>query len=124
MDDVIETVLLNVLWGGQYKTMMPKLKSDNFEKMQLIRPLCLIKEKSIIQWRDYNNIEFINPKCPINEKKDDDSKRAIVKDLIADLENLNPNVKKSIYRSAENVHLGAIIQYKSKGEYFNFLDKY
>lgn len=124
MDDVIETVLLNVLWGGQYKTMMPKLKSDNFEKMQLIRPLCLIQERTILEWKTYNGIEFINPECPINEKGEENSKRAIVKNLIDNLEKLNPNVKKSIYRSAENVHLGAIIEYKSKGEYYNFLDKY
>lgn len=123
-DDVIETVLLNVLWGGQYKTMMPKLKSDNFNDMELIRPLCLVEEKEIIAWGEYNNLKFVNPDCPINEDGEDNSKRALVKDLILDLEKYNPNVKKSIYRSSENVHLGAVIQYKSKGEYFNFLDKY
>lgn len=124
MDDIIETILLNVLWGGQYKTMMPKLKSDNFEKMQLIRPLCLVEEKSIIQWQEYNNLNFVNPECPINQEGMDNSKRTVIKEIIADLEKLNPNVKKSIYRSSENVHLGAIIQYKSKGKYYNFLDKY
>lgn len=124
MDDIIETVLLNVLWGGQYKTMMPKLKSDNFNDMELIRPLALVQEKHIIQWANYNEIKFINPECPINQEGKDNSKRTIVKELIEDLEKLNPNVKKSIYRSSENVHLGAIIQYKSKGEYFNFLDNY
>lgn len=124
MDDIIETVLLNVLWAGQYKTMMPKLKSDNFEKMQLIRPLCLVEEKSIISWQEYNKVEFVKPECPINQQGEDNSKRTLIKNIIADLEKLNPNVKKSIFRSSENVHLGAIIQYKSKGEYFNFLDKY
>ncbi len=109
---------------GQYKTMMPKLKSDNFTNMELIRPLCLIDEKSIIQWSEYNKISFVSPECPINKNGEDNSKRAIVKNLIINLEKLNPNVKKSIYRSSSNVHLGAIIQYKSKGEYFNFLDKY
>lgn len=104
--------------------MMPKLKSDNFEGMELIRPLYFVQEKSITQWREYNNIEFVNPECPINEEGEDNSKRAIIKDLIKDLEKLNPNIKKSIFRSSENVHLGAVIQYKSLGEYFNFLDKY
>lgn len=123
-DDCIETILLNVLWGGQYKTMMPKLKSDNFKGMELIRPLCLVQEKSIIHWMQYNNIEFVNPECPINKEGRDNSKRTIIKNLIDDLEKINPNVKKSIYRSSENVHLGAIIKYKSKGKYYNFLDKY
>lgn len=123
-DDCIETILLNVLWGGQYKTMMPKLKSDNFKGMELIRPLCLVQEKSIINWMKYNKIKFIDPECPINKEGKDNSKRTIIKNLINELEELNPNVKKSIFRSSENVHLGAIIQYKSKGKYFNFLDKY
>lgn len=123
-DDAIETILLNILWGGQYKTMMPKLKSDNFTNMELIRPLILVQEKNIIQWENFNQIEFVNPECPINQDGKDNSKRTIVKDIILKLEELNPNVKKSIYRSSKNVHIGAILQYKKNGEYYNFLDKY
>lgn len=111
-------------FGGQYKTMMPKLKSDNFKGMELIRPLYLVEENDIIDWAKYINIKFLKPACPINEENEESSKRAEIKTLISNLTVLNPNVKKSIFRSAENVHLGAIIEFKKNGHRYNFLDYY
>lgn len=123
-DDVIETILLNVLIGGQYKTMMPKLESDNFKGLELIRPLYLVQEKDIIEWANYTKIKVIDPVCPIVEEKDKESKRAKIKELVADLEKINPNAKKSIFRSAENVKLGAVIEFQKNGKQYNFLDFY
>ncbi|NLD18545.1 MAG: tRNA 2-thiocytidine biosynthesis protein TtcA [Tissierellia bacterium] len=121
-DDVIETILLNVLCSGNYKTMMPKLKAENFENMELIRPLYLIEEESIIRFSQNAGIQPLNCACRIAEKHE--GKRSEIKDLIKNLEGDFTNVRESIFRSAENVDLGAIIGYKKNGEKINFLDNY
>ncbi len=129
-DDVIETIVMGMLYGGQIQTMMPKLHSTNFEGMELIRPLYLIREKDIKHWRDYNNLNFIRCACRVTEKcdLDDDkegaSKRAEVKKLIAELSKKSDFIEKNIFRSVENVNLNTIIAYKKDGVKHHFLDDY
>ena len=130
-DDVIETILLSVLYGGQYQSMMPKLKSENFEGMELIRPMYLIREKDIISWAEYNNLKFLRCACKFTEQnsefyedKELTSKRQFVKRLIRELKENNPYIEDNIFKSAENVHLDCVISYKKEGKKYNFLDKY
>lgn len=130
-DDVIETIVMGMMYGGQVQTMMPKLHSTNFPGMELIRPLYLIREKDIIHWCDYNNLKFIRCACKFTERseaaKDDKeqiSKRKEVKKLIATIEKDNPYVPMNIFRSVENVNLSTIIAYKSDGVKHHFLEKY
>ncbi len=129
-DDVIETILMGMLWGGQIQSMMPKLHSTNFEGMELIRPLYLIREESIIAWRDYNELHFIQCACRFTEScascggTEKGSKRAEVKELIKELKKTNPVVEKNIFRSVENVQLNTIIEYKDREGRHNFLDNY
>ncbi len=119
LDDVVETILLNLIFNGSYSSMLPKLSSDNFEGIELIRPLYLIEEKNIIAWRDYNELEFINCACSVTAKGG--GKRKMVKEFIYSLEKLNKDVKKSILTSSSNVNLNTIIGYKKDGNKF---DKY
>lgn len=121
-DDVIETIMLNVLCSGNYKTMMPKLKSKNFENMELIRPLYLVDEEAIIRFSNNAAIQPVNCSCRIAEKKE--GKRSEIKDLIKSLEDSFVNVRESIFRSAENVDLGAIVGWKINEEKESFLDNY
>ena len=127
-DDVIETILMSMLYGSQIQTMMPKVKSENFENMQLIRPLYFIREADIIKWRDYNNLKFIQCACKFTEENHlevTSSKRKRVKDLIAELKKEDKEVDYHIFRSVENVSLASIIEYKDKnGIRHNFLDDY
>ncbi|MGN0165480.1 MAG: ATP-binding protein [Lachnospiraceae bacterium] len=129
-DDVIETILMGMLYGGQIQSMMPKLHSTNFEGMELIRPLYLIREEDIIAWRDYNGLEFIRCACRFTEACENcadrakPSKRAETKAIIKELKKLNPVVEKNIFRSVENVQLNTIIEYKDKTGRHNFLDTY
>lgn len=128
-DDVVETILMSMLYGGEIKTMMPKLKSTNFEGMELIRPLYLVKEESIISWKNYNDLSFINCACRFTENcsvGDDSggSKRAEMKRLVKEFKKLNSNIENNIFKSVENVNLNSIIEYKANGNRFNFLDKY
>lgn len=127
-DDVIETIMLNLLYGAEIKTMMPKLHSTNFENMDLIRPLYLVKEKNIISWANYNKLSFINCACMFTEKNNnqnnDEGKRKEIKLLIQNLKKIYPNIDMNIFRSVQNVNLDAIVGYKTKGERINFLDKY
>lgn len=130
-DDVIETILMGMMYGGQVQTMMPKLHSTNFPGMELIRPLYLIREKDIIHWCDYNNLKFIRCACKFTERteaakdnKEQISKRKEVKKLIATIEKDNPYVPMNIFRSVENVNLSTIIAYKSDGVKHHFLEKY
>jgi tRNA(Ile)-lysidine synthase TilS/MesJ/rhodanese-related sulfurtransferase len=130
-DDVIETILMGMLYGGQVQTMMPKLHSTNFEGMELIRPLYLVREAEIKHWRDYNDLHFIQCACKFTENctscdKDGQStsKRLEVKNLIAEMRKINPQVEKNIFRSVENVNLSTVIAYKQHGEVHNFLDTY
>ena len=130
-DDVIETILMGMLYGAQVQTMMPKLHSTNFEGMELIRPMYLIREKDIKAWRDYNKLSFIQCACKFTEQfysdasKEDGSKRKKIKSLIAKLASEDPQIEGNIFRSVENVNLSTIIAYKDKeGNEHNFKDEY
>lgn len=129
-DDVIETILMSMLYGGQVRTMMPKLHSDNFEGMELIRPLYLIREDEIKHWRDYNGLHFIQCACKFTDTcttcapDRPVSKRQEIKHLIADLKKVNPQVEMNIFRSVENVDMNAVIKYKDKQGRHSFLDNY
>lgn len=130
-DDVIETILMGMLHGGQIQTMMPKLHSTNFEGMELIRPMYLIREADICKWRDYNELHFLQCACHFtetcstcHEDGTTSSKRLETKKLIAMLKETNPYVENNIFKSVENVNLNTIIAYKKDGERHNFLDEY
>lgn len=130
-DDVIETILMGMLYGGQVQTMMPKLHSSNFEGMELIRPLYLIREEDILRWRDYNELYFLQCACHFTENcsscREDGtsaSKRLEIKKTIADMKKINPYVESNIFKSVENVNLSTIISYKENGERHHFLDTY
>ncbi len=129
-DDVIETTLMSMLYGGQVRTMMPKLHSDNFEGMEIIRPMYFIREDEIKHWRDYNDLHFIQCACKFTDTcttcSNDRpvSKRQEIKQLIAELKKVNPQVEMNIFRSMENVDLNAVIKFKYKKEVRNFLDIY
>ena len=126
-DDVIETILMSILYGAEIKTMMPKLHSTNFEGMELIRPLYLIKEKDIISWSKKNDLKFLNCACKFTEEASIDenkSKRKEIKRLIEHYKKINPNIDINIFRSVENVNLDAIIGYRTKNQKHNFLDNY
>lgn len=129
LDDVVETILMSMLYGGQVKTMMPKLHSTNFEGMELIRPLYLVREADIIGWRDDNDLEFIHCACPLSEGVSSDeagsaSKRASVKALIARLSQDDPEIAKSIFHSVENVHLDAVVGWRAADQTHSFLERY
>lgn len=126
-DDVIETILMGMLYGGQVQTMMPKLHSTNFEGMELIRPLYLIREEDIIRWMHYNELRFIQCACRFTENLASgtgDSKRAEIKELIRDLSRKSPFIESNIFRSVENVNLSTVIAYKKDGVKHHFLDGY
>lgn len=130
-DDVIETILMGMLYGGQVQTMMPKLHSTNFEGMELIRPLYLVREDDIKHWRDYNELTFLQCACRFTEKTEvsnedgsNESKRQEIKELIARLKEINPFVESNIFKSVENVNLSTIIAYKKDGQRHHFLDEY
>ena len=130
-DDVIETILMGMLYGGQVQTMMPKLHSQNFEGMELIRPMYLIREDDIKHWRDYNNLHFIQCACRFTDtcttcRTDGSSvsKRMEIKNLIAELKKTNPFVESNIFKSVENVNLKTIVAYKKDGIKHSFLETY
>lgn len=129
-DDVIETILMGMLYGGQVQTMMPKLHSTNYEGMELIRPLYLIREKDIKAWRDYNELHFIQCACKFTDtctscnNEENLSKRIETKELIKALKKSNPRVESNIFRSVENVNIDTVIAYKQNGEKHSFLDEY
>ena len=129
-DDVIETILMGMLYGAQVQTMMPKLHSTNFEGMELIRPLYLIREADIIHWANYNDLHFIQCACRFTEHcascggTEKGSKRAEIKELIHELAQKNPVIEYNIFRSVENVNLNTVIGYKQDGVRHNFLDTY
>ena len=130
-DDVIETILMGMLYGAQVQTMMPKLHSTNFEGMQLIRPMYLIREADIKHWRDYNDLHFIQCACKFTDtcttcRTDGTSvsKRMEIKNLIAELKKVNPHVESNIFRSVENVNLHTVIAYKKDGVKHSFLEGY
>jgi len=121
-DDVIETILLNIIYAGEYKTMMPKLKSTNFEGMELIRPLYFVKESDIISWKNYCGLDFLDCACTITEKQI--GKRKEIKELIASLRKIDKNIDIHIMKSSENVSIDAILGYKDEKGKHNFLDEY
>ena len=128
-DDVIETTLMNMLQAGSFQTMLPKLKSQNYKGMQLIRPLYLIREKDIIAFCTAHDLHFLRCACPFTEevdkhKDESTSQRYQTKLLIQQLLELNPNVEKNIFKSASNVNLDMILGYKTGGKTYNYLDKY
>ncbi|USP70785.1 ATPase [Ruminococcus sp. FMB-CY1] len=129
-DDVIETILMGMLYGGQVQTMMPKLHSTNYEGMELIRPLYLIREAEIKHWRDYNKLNFIQCACRFTDTctscnpGNTGSKRQEIKQLIAQLKKINPQIESNIFRSVENVNLNTIISYKKDDYQHSFLDDY
>ena len=123
-NDVIETIMLSILYGGEYKSMPPKLKSTNFSDMELIRPLYLIKEEDIIKFRDYNDLSFINCACKFTKEKSSDSKRLKIKNLIKKLKKDNPNIEYNIFKSSENVNIETLLGYKKKNEKHSFLENY
>ena len=121
-DDVLATVLLNLLYNGSYGGMLPKLKSDNFEGMELIRPLYLVREDDIISFCKYNNLSFIGCACSVTRKSS--GKRALMKDLIETLNEYNPEASKNIIASLSNVNLNTVMGYKIDGKKHNFLDDF
>lgn len=126
-DDVIETILMSMLYGAQVQTMMPKLPSDNVEGMELIRPLYLVREQDVIAWADYNGLEFLRCACSATQNPDNKAfttKRAEIKNLIATLKETNPLVESNIFGSVENVDLRKIIGYRKDGQRRTFLDDY
>lgn len=124
-DDVIETIMLSILYGGEYKGMMPKLKSTNFARMELIRPLYLVREKDIISWAKTNELNFIDCACKVTAKEiKKDSKRLEVKNLIKELELVNKNVAYNIFKSSENVNIDTVLAIKTNSEKHFFLEEY
>lgn len=127
--DVIETTVMAMLYGGQIQGMLPRIKSTNFENMELIRPLYCVLEEDIIRWQEYNGLEFIACACKFTQKLtggDDDtfSARKRVKALIAELKKENPNVENNIFQSIHNVQLDTLAEYKQDGKKYSFLEKF
>lgn len=122
-NDVIETTLLNILYSGNYKTMLPKLKSDNFENMEIIRPMYYIEEKEVIRFMNNTGLTPLNCACMVSAKKIG-NKRYEIKDLIEELKQNFKNVDKSIFRSAQNVNMDGILGYEKDGEKHSFLEFY
>lgn len=126
-DDVIETILMSMLYGGEVKTMMPKLHSTNYEGMELIRPLYYVKEESILAWRNYHGLKFLNCACKfteMTESKEVESKRKEMKELIRELREKNPYVDNNILKSVYNINLNTVIGYHKEDEHYCFLDDY
>lgn len=128
-DDVIETILMGMLYGGQVQTMMPKLHSTNFEGMELIRPMYLIREEDIIRWVNYNDLSFLQCACKFTEQaatagQESLSKRKEIKAMIKEMHRINPQVESNIFRSVEKVNLDTVIGYKKNSVVHNFLEDY
>ena len=128
-DDVIETILMGMLYGAQIQTMMPKLHSTNFEGLELIRPMYLIREEDIIHWANYNGLRFLRCACRFteqcaDEETDKSSKRAEVKELIHNLAQKDPVIEFNIFKSVENVNVNTVVAYKKDGVKHHFLETY
>ena len=126
-DDVIETTLLSMFYAGEYKTMMPKLHSENFEGLELIRPLYLVKEQSIIAWKDFNKLSFLNCACKFTKEiqsNENLSKRKLIKSIIKDLKNINKDIDDNIFKSLDNINLNCVLGTKKDKKYQSFLDDY
>ena len=127
-DDVIETTLLSMFYGSEIKTMMPKLHSDNFEGLELIRPMYLVKEQDIISWMKYNDLSFLNCACRFTEGcsliNDGTSKRLEMKELIKKLRKINPDIDHNIFKAMDNINLNCSLGYIKGNEKHSFLDEY
>ena len=128
-DDVIETILMGMLYGAQVQTMMPRIKSTNFPGMELIRPMYYVREKDIISWKNYNHLDFLQCACRFTEQIHSEdgfmtSKRQEIKLLIRELKKTNPQVEYNIFRSVERVNLSTIIGYYNENEEHNFLERF
>ena len=126
--DVIETTVMAMFYGSQLQGMIPKLKSTNFEGMELIRPLYCVHEDDIIAWARYNDLRFIQCACRFTDaafvEETGGTKRREIKELIRELKKTNPNIEKSIFNSLHRVHLDTFVGFKTKGEYHSFLERY
>lgn len=129
-NDVIETILMGMLYGAQFQTMMPKVKSTSHPGMELIRPLYFVREEDIIRWKDKNNLDFIQCACrfteeyTLTENKESLSKREKMKTLIKELKKDYENIDVNIFRSTQNVNLDTLISYKKGKKVYHFLDNY
>ena len=122
-DDIIEGILMGILYGGQTQTMLPRVKSQNFEGMELIRPMCFVRERDVIEWTDFCGLERISCDCPLKDREEG-SKRSFVKKLISELCEDNPQVEMNIFRSVQNVRLDRIVSYKDKQGIHGFLENF
>ncbi len=128
MNDVIETTLMGMMYSSQLQAMLPRLRSTNFEGMELIRPMFCIGEESIIAWARYNELEFLNCACKFTADTEKShfesmSKRKETKELIASLKKTNPMIEHNLFKSIHNVHIDTFVEYKSKGERHTFLEE-
>jgi len=126
-DDVIETTLLSMFYGSEIKTMMPKLHSENFEGLELIRPLYLVKEHDILSWVKYNDLKFINCACRFTENcslNEESSKRKEMKELINNLRKINKDIDNHIFKSLDNINLDCVLGYNQNRKYTSFKDNY
>ena len=127
-DDVIETTLLSMFYGSEVKTMLPKLHSENFEGLELIRPLYLVKEVNVFAWCKYNDLTFINCACKFTDRvsKDDEhiSKRKEMKELIKKLREMNPDIDYNIFKSMDNVNLNCVLGTRKDGVHKSFMEDY
>ena len=128
-DDVIETILMSMLYAGEFKTMMPKLKSTNFEGIELIRPMYKVREEDILAWKRYNDLQFIQCACRLTENcvlgdNGGGSKREEMKALIKKFRRTNSHIDQNIFSSAHNVNLETVIGYRKQGQRYSFLDEY
>ena len=124
-DDVISTTIMSMFYNGEFKTMMPRLKSTNFEGLELIRPLYLVKEDDIKNFAKANSLEFINCACSFTERTDYESvsKRKEIRKFLEDYRKINPNIEQNIFNSLENINLNTIISYEKDGKVFSVLDE-
>lgn len=125
-DDAVETILMAMIYGGQIQTMLPRLKSDNFAGMELIRPLYFVREADIIAWAKYNDLHFMNCACAVTEKRaeGEGSKRAEVKKLIAQLCENNPQIKQNIMNSVKNINTAQVLGYHIGDTHYDFMDAF
>lgn len=130
MSDVIETTVMGMFYGSQIQAMLPRLKSTNYEGMELIRPMYCINEDAIIAWSKYNNLEFIRCACRFtedyksNDNKEGLSKRQEIKDLIKQMKKVNPNIEINIFRSIHNANVDTMVEYKLNDEFHSFLERF
>jgi tRNA(Ile)-lysidine synthase TilS/MesJ len=126
-DDVIETTLLNLFYGAEIKTMMPKLPSDNFPGIELIRPMYLVKERDIKAWAKFHDLTFLNCACRFTEKvsnHEEASKRHEMKELVEHFRSIQPTIDYNVFKALDNVNMDCILGYKKNREYHSFLEEY